>query len=240
MMVNQASFGFELKSISEREFEGYGAVFGNVDHGGDIVLPGAFARTLKAHKDDGTMPLMFWMHQPDQVPGVWLDMKEDRSGLYVKGEILDTTLGRDVRTLLQKKAVRGLSIGYRPTEADYDRDGNRLLKQVEVAEVSIVSMAMNPLARVEHVKARLSADGEYVPLPRELERMFRDAGCSKAVARGLMSRLFDDGSDAGAMLGGPRCDAGAAGGDEEEKQVLAALDHLSERFAVSAIRPIQL
>lgn len=232
--------GFELKSIGEREFDGFGAVFGNVDRGGDVVLPGAFARTLKEHKAAGTMPAMFWMHQKDQVPGVWLDMKEDREGLYVKGEILETTLGRDVRTLVQRKAVRGLSMGYVPEEVDYDRDGNRLLKQVELVEVSIVSLAMNPLARIEHVKARLSADGEYVPLPREVERIFRDAGCSKAVARGLMSRLFDDGSDAGAMLGGPRCDAGAAGGDEEEKQAFAALSRLTERLAVAAIRPIQL
>ncbi len=237
-MTNQASFGFELKSIGEREFDGYGSVFGNADHGGDIVLPGAFARTLKEHKDAGSMPLMFWMHQSDQVPGVWTDIKEDRSGLYVKGEIVDTTLGRDVRTLLQKKAVRGLSIGYRPQEADYDRDGNRLLKQVELVEVSIVSMAMNPLARVEHVKTRLSAEGEYVPSEREVERHFRDMGCSKGVARALIARLFD-GSDAGGMPGGSRWDAGAAG-DDEAKQMLAALERLTDRIGAQAISSIQL
>jgi HK97 family phage prohead protease len=232
MMTMQTSVSFELKSIGPREFEGYGAVFGNVDHGGDIVLPGAFAKTLQRHKADGTMPLMFWMHQPDQVPGVWLDMAEDRKGLHVKGEILDTALGRDVHTLLQKKAVRGLSIGYRPTDTDYDPDGNRLLKQVEVAEVSIVSMAMNPLARVEAAKARLSADGEYVPTAREFEDSLRKAGYSRRVALLLTSKLFDGLDEARGSLAGPLRDSGA---DDEEKQLLELIAGLTDRIGAQAL-----
>lgn len=232
MSMPHIDFRFDLKSIGPREFEGFGAVFGNVDRGGDILLPGAFTRSLKEHQDAGTMPSMFWMHQPDQVPGVWLDMKEDRPGLHVKGEILDTMLGRDVHTLVQKKAVRGLSMGYRPIDTDYDRDGNRLLKQVELFEVSIVSMAMNPLARIEHVKARLSADGEYVPSEREVERMFRELGCSKGVARALIARLFD-GDDAGGMPGSHRWDAGQP--DDEEKQVLDALARLTDKVGAQAL-----
>lgn len=232
MTIQQADFRFELKSIGPREFDGYGAIFGNVDHGGDIILPGAFSRTLAQHKADGTMPLMFWMHQPDQVPGVWLELREDRPGLYVRGEVVDTALGRDVRTLMQKQAVRGLSIGYRPTDTDYDRDGNRLLKQVELAEVSIVSMAMNPLARIEHVKTRLSVDGEYVPTEREVERFFRKMGCSKGVARALIARLFD-GSDAGGTPGGSRWDAGAAG--DEFKQVHGSLERLLDVIGAQAL-----
>ncbi|MEY2687449.1 MAG: hypothetical protein RL375_1647, partial [Pseudomonadota bacterium] len=207
MTHQHSSCHFELKSIGPREFEGYGSIFGNEDLGGDIVVPGAFAKTMAEHKDAGTMPLMYWMHQPDQVPGVWLDMQEDRKGLYVRGELVDTQLGRDVRTLLQKNAVRGLSIGYRPVDTDW-HGSSRLLKQVQLAEVSIVSQAMNPLAKVEAIKARLSADGEYVPTQREFEEHFRKMGCSKNVARTLIGRLFGGDSGAGGMPGGPRWDAG--------------------------------
>ena len=226
---------FEVKAIGPREFEGYGSVFGNMDHGGDIVVPGAFAASLKQHKADSTMPLMFWMHQADQVPGVWHDMAEDAKGLYVRGEVLDTALGRDVHTLLQKQAVRGLSIGYRTIASDWRADGTRVLKEVELHEVSIVSMAMNPLAQVQAVKARLSAHGEYVPTERELEQHFRNLGCSKSVARMLIARLLE-GDDAGGMPGGHRWDAGGA--DDESKQLAEMLASLTDKVGAAALRRI--
>lgn len=230
-MRSHLDFGLEVKALGAREFEGHGAVFGNVDHGGDIVLKGAFARSLAAHKASGTSPLMFWMHQPDQVPGVWLEVEEDREGLYVHGELLDTQLGKEMHTLLTHKAVRGLSIGYRPEEVDFDRDGHRLLKQVEVMEVSIVSMAMNPLARIEAAKARLSARGEYVPTEREFEQVLRRAGCSKNVARGLIARVFDD---AAGGKPAPRWDAGDD--DDEAKAVLDAWLKLQDKIGAQALR----
>lgn len=235
-MNQHQNLRFELKSLGAREFDGYGSVFGNRDLGGQVVLPGAFARSLAAHKADASMPSMFWMHQADQVPGVWLDMAEDDRGLYVKGEIVDTALGRDVRTLLQKQAVRGLSIGFYPVETDWRSDGARLLKQVDLFEVSIVSMAMNPMARVQAVKARLSADGEYVPTEREVEQHFRALGCSKVVSRTIIARLFDGAGFAGGMLSGTRWDAGSADEDEEERKALEALAGLIDRIGAQALR----
>lgn len=233
-MAMHHNLQLEIKALGPREFEGYGSVFGNVDHGGDIVVPGAFGKSISEHKAAGSMPSMFWMHQADQVPGVWLDMAEDSKGLYVKGEIVDTALGRDVRTLLSKNAVRGLSIGYRPVDTDWRPDGARLLKQVDLFEVSIVSMAMNPLARVEAMKAaRLSPDGEYVPTEREVEQHFRRMGCSKSVARSLIARLFN-GLDAGGMPGGPRWDADEP--DDEVKALLSALNQLTDKVGAAAIR----
>ena len=235
MQTKTRSFPLEIKAASGRKFEGHGSIFGNVDLGGDIVVPGAFARTMADHKAEGTMPLMFWMHQADQVPGVWLEMGEDKDGLHVVGELLDTSLGRDMMTLLDRKAVRGLSIGYSPVEVGWGREGERLLKQVALHEVSIVSMAMNPLARVESLKARLSHDGEYVPTERELERMFKDAGCSRAVSRSLIARLID--KSAGEMPA-PRWDAGGVEDDEEAemKAVMERLARLTDKVGAEAIR----
>src|SRR6185312_7368346 len=155
MMTDTLALRLDVKALGAREFEGHGSVFKNVDLGGDVVMPGAFAKSLAQHRSDGMMPPMFWMHDPSQVPGKWLDMGEDEKGLSVRGELVDTPLGNEIRTLLQKNAVRGLSIGYVPTEVDYDKDGNRLLKQIDLWEVSVVSLAMNPFARVDAVKSRL-------------------------------------------------------------------------------------
>ena len=187
-MTSRLRFSLELKSLEDRQFEGYGAVFKNIDYGGDVLLPGAFKESLKGMK---SLPPMFWMHQPDQVPGKWLTMKEDKHGLLVKGELADTQLGRETHTLLKMGAVTGMSIGYYPVDADYTDEGNRLLKQVELIETSIVSLPMNPLAQIASVKTRTSAAGEYVPTPKEIERHFRDIGCSKRTARQLVAKVYD-------------------------------------------------
>lgn len=178
----------EIKSLSNNQFEGYGAVFKNVDYGGDVILPGAFKKSLAAQEK---LPPMFWMHQPDQVPGKWLSMKEDKHGLFVKGEFADTQLGRETHTLMKMEAVTGMSIGYMTRESDFTNDGTRLLKEVDLIETSIVSLPMNPLAQVTAVKTRTSAAGEYVPTPREMEKYFRSLGCSKKNSRQLTAKIYD-------------------------------------------------
>lgn len=182
---------------SAREFEGYGSIFGNEDLGGDIVVKGAFAKSLAEHKVNGTSPQMYWMHQPDKVPGKWLAMEEDEQGLAVKGVLAETPLGDEMRALMKMDAIRGLSIGVRRSTmvVDYDREGRRLIKQGDLWEVSIVSLAMNPLAEIASVKSQLSSAGEFVPTPRQFEKMFRDMGCTQLTAKRLLAKVFDDARD---------------------------------------------
>ena len=181
----------QIKNLSDREFEGHGSIFGNEDLGGDVVLPGAFKRTLAQHRKAKSLPQMFWMHDPSRVPGKWVSMGEDDDGLKVKGVLAETPLGDEIRTLLQMDAVKGLSIGYRTVDQDFTDDGQRLLKEIELWEVSVVSLPMNPLAQVAHAKSQLSAMGEYVPTSREFERTLRDVGCSQKVAKTIISKVFD-------------------------------------------------
>ena len=189
--MNEAlTIPLEVKALNNREIQGHGSVFRNIDMGGDIVIPGAFRRTLGAHRRSGTLPQMFWMHKPDHVPGRWTAMSEDDTGLAVRGELADTALGNDMRTLVKMKAVRGLSIGYRAVDVDYDSDGNRLLKDINLIEVSLVSLAMNPLARIESAKARLSATCEYVSSKREFESFLRQHGFSKTFSETAVARIF--------------------------------------------------
>jgi uncharacterized protein len=155
--IQRLTYALEVKSLDDAgRLEGYASVFGNVDHGGDVVLPGAFRQSLAQHAKSGAWPPMFWSHQPDAVPGVWTHMEEDDKGLRVRGQLVNTDLGQDVRTLLKSKAVRGLSIGFStmPNGVDFDRDGHRILKALELWEVSIVSLPMNPAASVDTVKAQ--------------------------------------------------------------------------------------
>ena len=194
-MKSNLTIPLQIKKLTDREFEGHGSTFGNEDLGGDIVMPDAFKRSLAQHRKSGKWPQMFWMHRSDKVPGKWLSMKEDKKGLKVKGTLAETPLGDEIRTLLQMDAVRGLSIGYRTIDQDFDDEGRRLLNEIELWEVSVVSLPMNPLAQVAHAKSQLSATGEYVPTSREFERILRDVGCSQMVAKRILSKIFEDEKD---------------------------------------------
>ena len=190
-MKSNLTIPLEIKSLTKGEFDGHGSIFGNEDLGGDIVLPGAFSRSLNQHRKNNSMPQMFWMHDPGRVPGKWVDMSEDDDGLKVKGILADTPLGNEIHTLLKMDAVRGLSIGYRTIQDDYDKQGRRLLKELELWEVSVVSLPMNPLAQVAHAKSQLSELGEYVPTSREFEKALRDVGFTQRVAKQIMSKVYD-------------------------------------------------
>lgn len=227
---------FELKALDRGEFEGYGSTFGNVDLGGDVVAPGAFKSTLADHGKAGTLPQMFWMHNPSEVPGKWTVMQEDSKGLYVKGILADTSLGNDMRELLMIKAVRGLSIGFSITDRRADvtyTDEARILKKIDLWEVSLVSLAMNPLAAVSGAKARLSHEGEYVPTERELEQHLRDAGCSKRVARSIVARLYDDDSSGGMLDGSHGWDARDV---DHEADLARSLDRMTDAMAAEIFR----
>lgn len=219
----------EIKSLDNREFSGYGSVFGNTDHGGDIVMRGAFKRSLAEKKKAGQLPSLFWMHDPSRVPGKWLDMHEDQDGLVVKGVLAPTPLGDEIHTLLKMEAVRGLSIGFVTKDQDFDDDGNRLIKEVDLWEVSVVSLPMNPLAQVVHVKSQLSAMGEYVPTAREFERILRDVGCSKSVAKRLIAqiKLLDDEES------GEKPDESLPGAGDEE--LASALQAVADKIMADAI-----
>jgi HK97 family phage prohead protease len=239
--MERKMFPLELKSLKERQFEGYLSTFSNVDHGGDIVVRGAFKKTLSAAKKSGGLPPMFWMHQWDKVPGKWLDMSEDDSGLWVKGELAPTPLGDEMHTLLGMKAVRGMSIGYMVKDRDWDKEGHRLLKEIDLLEGSIVSLAMNPMAKIEAVKSRLSTAGEYVPqmaeFKRDLENHLRDVGISQVQAKNMVSKMvaaMTDEMSARASEADHRDDDADETLDPEAKEALEALESLGTRFALAS------
>ena len=182
-------FSLEIKDVSEGGvIEGYASVFGGTpDSYGDVVMPGAFAETLANHTRAGTMPLMLWGHQASELPiGDWLEMKEDRKGLWAKGQIdLEDAVGARVHRALKRKSVRGLSIGYetRERETDPKKPGINFLKAIDLWEVSPVNFPAQRRAQITNVKSILDA-GE-MPTVREFEGLLRDAGFSKAKAAAI-------------------------------------------------------
>lgn len=165
-----------------------GAFGGPPDALGDIIAPGAFSATLAEHAAAGTLPAMLWSHQAGEPIGRWISVRETERGLEVSGRLADTTRGRDARTLAHDGAL-SLSIGYRTRDADYDDAGFRVLREVELVEVSLVAIPANSRARITSIKS-----GEEIT-PKVLEKLLREAGVPKAMAVGVVTKGFRGAKD---------------------------------------------
>lgn len=147
------------------EISGYASLFGDVDQGGDVVEAGAYAASLKTLKIAGRQIKMLWQHDPAQPIGVWDEVREDARGLWVKGRILDSVAkGREAAALITAGAIDGLSIGYRTVKSSKNSKGQRLLSELELWEVSLVTFPMLPSARV-------GSKGDFQPIGDVLREM---------------------------------------------------------------------
>ena len=125
--------------------EGYASRFGQPDQGGDTVAPGAYAASLATER----RVKMLWQHDATQPIGVWTEVREDTQGLWVKGRLLDgVARAKEAAALIRAGAIDGLSIGYRTRRAVKNDGGGRLLTELELWEVSLVTFPMLPSARV--------------------------------------------------------------------------------------------
>lgn len=127
---------------------GYAALFDVADADGDVIVKGAFARSLA---EQGRVPLPFlWQHRPEQAIGAVEAIAEDDRGLRVIARI-DNGEGRAATALARGEAT-GLSFGYRAR--GYRRlpgqgsSAGRLLEDIDLIEVSLVTHPLQYAARV--------------------------------------------------------------------------------------------
>jgi len=226
--MEHLEFKFAAEGLDAKtgEFAGYGAVFGNIDSHGDVIMPGAFADTLADWNRKGALPQMKMMHGSaanpftgsDKPVGVWKTMREDSKGLYVEGKLsgLDTDQGRFNYALMQDGALNGLSIGYK---AINPRKGTspmvkRHLDKLHLAEVSLVPMGSNPEALVTSIKSQFqSLSNEDW---RDIEATLRTKDLSRADAVKAISGLKE-------WLQREAGECGLSPRDEDDAEVAALL-----------------
>lgn len=166
-LLERKFIAFDAVDVVEggTEISGYASLFGAVDQGGDVVEAGAYGASLKAVAAAKRNIKMLWQHDPAQPIGVWDEVFEDGKGLFVKGRILDTVAkGREAIALIEAGAIDGLSIGYRTVKSTKNTKGQRLLSELELWEVSLVTFPMLASARV-------SGKGDFVQVGNVLREM---------------------------------------------------------------------
>ncbi|MEY8828057.1 HK97 family phage prohead protease [Sedimentitalea sp. XS_ASV28] len=173
-----ARFGDALSVSDGAVIEGYASLFGQVDQGGDVVQKGAYEASIHALAATGRRVKMLWQHDPAQPIGVWDEVREDGRGLWVKGRLLESTQkGREAAALIEAGAIDGLSIGYRTTKAGKTDKGQRLLTELELWEVSLVTFPMLPSARVAAKGDTLTTETVLRELAATLESARMDLAC---------------------------------------------------------------
>ena len=142
-------FKFEMKAVNEDgTFEGYLSVFGIKDQVDDVVVKGAFAKTIREHS--GTFP-MLWQHDTKQPIGTF-NVEEDDYGLKVLGRlILEVRQAQEAYALLKAGVIRGLSIGFKTIQETPEK-GIRYLKELRLFEGSVVTFPALPEALITSVK----------------------------------------------------------------------------------------
>jgi HK97 family phage prohead protease len=181
---------FEIKALTDSgSIEGLLAGFGNVDHGGDKLLPGSLSKSLATR----TTPLPMLLHHDLSRPiGAWKEWQDSSEGLYVKGSMtLSTRDAQEAHALAKDGALTGLSIGWKPLKNTVDSKGVRTITEAELFAGSLVTVPMNDRARVTAIKSITNAG--------DIRELLREAGISghkaKAAAGAAWKALNETDAD---------------------------------------------
>ncbi|WP_313548356.1 HK97 family phage prohead protease [Corynebacterium sp.] len=163
--LKKKSFDIHVKAVEEPSEEtgvmvAYAAIFNNVDSYGDVILPGAFANSLKEYEDkERPIPLLyghdFW--DPFSNIGAVTEASEDEKGLKVTAKFdLENPKAAQVFRLVKEKRLAQMSFAYDIVEAAMaERDGEHVyeLKEIKLFEVSVVPIGANQETEILEAKS---------------------------------------------------------------------------------------
>lgn len=173
--MDRREFQAQFKTLDDSDgvgsFEGIAAVFSNVDRQNDTILPGAFSRSLEGFVKSGFLANA---HDWSEPVGTISEAQEVPEGLYVRGQFHSTPKAQLLRKVIRERLERGkdvaMSIGFQITDDEFDSEKSvRMLKEIELFEVSVVSVPANPLARLASVKQIEPGETEEVYEARRTE-----------------------------------------------------------------------
>lgn len=182
METESFDVAFELKDLNENkgEFEGHAAVFDTPDEYKDVFVAGAFKKSLRGRP--ASKIKMLRQHNHKSLIGVWKEIKEDKDGLFVKGQLLlDIQEAAETFALMKAGALDSMSTGFRTVVDQYDqKTQHRSLLEVRLFEISLVSIPAHADALVSAVK---QFSPEDIRNSTDLEKALRDAGFSKSSSK---------------------------------------------------------
>jgi HK97 family phage prohead protease len=155
MIYKQTSIGIDDIDETNGIVSGYGSIFGNIDSDNDIILAGAYTKTLQ---ENGSRVRYCNQHRIDQPLGKFTELREDGTGLYFVAQVPKTRMGEDILLLMKNGVITENSVGIMPIIKENRADGVRLLKECKLYEISCVTLAANPMALITDAKGEINQD----------------------------------------------------------------------------------
>jgi HK97 family phage prohead protease len=199
----------EFKEVDDGfvHIKGYASTFGNVDRVGDVIEEGAFSMSLTER-----MPKLLNQHNMTEPLGVIDRAYETEKGLIIEARMpKENSMVRDLLPLLKMGAIGDFSIGFSVKDAEMREDGIRILKEIDLWEVSIVTMPANAKAKIMHVKKLEQQIEDYqkkevdmdekivdaikaetISTKREFEQMLKETGVFTKKATVILASKFKE------------------------------------------------
>lgn len=233
--MDRVHVGLEIKQIIETDpdflvFEGMASVFGVLDSHNDIVVKGAFEESLSER-----MPKILWQHDMREPIGMPVEIRETEQGLYLKARLPrdDSLVKGRVMPQMKVGSINEMSIGFYTKKSEYDTEKDiRMLKQVDLREISLVTFASNEQSLVSDFKSqrdKLTVKDFENKDARTIERTLRESGFSKKLASYISSKL--KGKE-------PENQGEPDNNDSELKSILALHQKFDEEQALMRIKKL--
>jgi HK97 family phage prohead protease len=129
MIYNYKSFNLEVKDVDTKQgvVTGYFSAFGNVDSDGDIMMPGAFKRSIQDWGPEGKGRIKHLLnHDPSKPLGKIQVLKEDEYGLYYESKVGKHNLGQDYIKMIESGLIAEHSIGFKTLREQKSGDANQI------------------------------------------------------------------------------------------------------------------
>lgn len=160
--LNPDDDGTELEDAatddSVGQFEALVSVFGTKDSYGEVVMPGAFTKSLAEWETKGDPIPVYWSHRlddPDFNIGHVIEAKETDDGLYIKAQLdLDNPKAVTTHNLLRSRRVTDFSFSFDvPAGGAKEGDSALELHEINLYEVGPTPIGANPDTQLIGVKA---------------------------------------------------------------------------------------
>lgn len=172
MLTKGIDNGFKDVDVPKGIVTGYLAHFGSRDNDGDIIVRGAFAKSIKERGPEGTQLIKHLLdHKKDQVVGKFLELKEDNIGLYYESKVGRHAAGRDFLLMVEDGLINQHSFGFNrvPSREQRKSDGNYMHEVIIKEGSSIQFLGANPNTPIVGVKA----EDEVLEYAEKLEKALR-------------------------------------------------------------------
>lgn len=136
------------KTSEYKIVSGYGSIFDIVDSHGDIIVKGAFSCANQKQVK------LLWQHDPNEPIGFVKNLIEDDKGLWIDAEInTKISRGSDAVSLIEQGVITDLSVGFFLKKYSYNSKNQRVIYDLDLVEISIVTFGANKDSKIKHVKS---------------------------------------------------------------------------------------